>query len=79
MEWVTDKTALDLLCLKERDCIIRKALREINPKHALIIRLRYWENMKYSQIARILGSTPGSVGTTITYIKRKLRKKIRRL
>jgi len=76
MEFITNKTALDILCERERDCIIRQILKEINPKHALIIRLRYWENMKYSQIAQIIDSTSGSVGGTIAYIQQKLRKKV---
>ena len=76
MRLVSEKTVLDELCEREQKRIIRDILREIHPKHALIIRLRYWEEMKYSQIALIISSTSGAVGGTLAYAKKKLSRKL---
>ena len=53
--------------------LVRKALRKLNPKHALIVRLRYWKGFSHKKTAKIIKSTPGSVATTLVYIRKKLK------
>ena len=76
MELISERTPLDQFCEKESKHLIRQVLKEVQPKHELIIRLRYWEGMKYAQIAKIIGTTPGAVGGTLSYIQNKLHKKL---
>jgi len=60
----------------ERKLLIWKALKDLKPKHALIIRLKYWLNMPHDKIAAIVKTTPNSVSVTLNKIREKLRKKM---
>jgi RNA polymerase sigma factor (sigma-70 family) len=55
---------------------IRSIIKDLSPKHSLIIMLKYWHNMSCKNIALIIKSTPGCVRVTLHNIRGKLRKKI---
>lgn len=60
----------------ERKLIIWMALKDLKPKHALIIRLKYWLNMPHDKIAAIVKSTPNCVSVTLNSIRKNLRKEM---
>jgi len=73
VEFISNENQLETLLRLENKKLIREKLRELNPKHILIIRLFYWSGKSYKEIARIINSTPNSVGATLTKIRKELR------
>ncbi len=52
---------------------LRHCLAAISPEHREVLVLRFFEEMSYEEIARVLGATIGTVRSRIHYGKRALR------
>ena len=58
---------------EERHERLEQLLRQIPPKAQELIRLRFYENREYDEIARLLNTNEGAVRTAISRIIAKLR------
>jgi len=50
------------------------AILKLKPKHQTIVTLRFFENMEFEQIAKIVNARPATVRVTLHRILKKLRK-----
>jgi len=66
---VTDTSA-------ERVALLKEAMLALKPRYQTIITLRFFENLKLTEIAEVLGSSPGTVRSQLARALAKLRKKI---
>ena len=55
---------------------LQKAVFELKPKYQTIITLRFFENLKLTEIAEVLSSSPGTVRSQLSRALQKLRKKL---
>lgn len=51
-----------------------QAIMQLKPEHQTIVVLRFFENMEYEQIGRILGAQEGTIRVTLHRILERLRK-----
>ena len=58
----------------EKLAVLRKAVFTLRPRYQTIITLRFFENLKLTEIAEVLGSSPGTVRSQLTRALAKLRK-----
>jgi RNA polymerase sigma-70 factor (ECF subfamily) len=56
--------------------LLRQAVLSLRPRYQTIITLRFFENMKLTEIAEVLGSSDGTVRSQLARALAKLRKKI---
>ena len=54
--------------------LLREAVFTLRPRYQTIITLRFFENLKLTEIAEVLGSSPGTVRSQLTRALTKLRK-----
>ena len=54
--------------------LLKEAVFTLKPRYQTIITLRFFENMKLTEIAEVLGSSPGTVRSQLTRSLAKLRK-----
>jgi len=59
----------------ERLAILQKAVLELKPKYQTIITLRFFENLKLTEIAEVLSSRPSTVRSQLARALLKLRRK----
>jgi RNA polymerase sigma-70 factor (ECF subfamily) len=67
---------------QDADCVVptdkltllREAVFTLKPRYQTIITLRFFENLKLTEIAEVLGSSPGTVRSQLTRALAKLRK-----
>ncbi len=57
----------------ERLALLREAMLALKPRHQTIITLRFFENLKVTEIAEVLGSSPGTVRSQMARALAKLR------
>jgi RNA polymerase sigma-70 factor (ECF subfamily) len=70
---LTDRPAPDELDrIPERDAL-RRALRQLDVDHRIVIVLRYFEDLTVDEIADRLGERPGTVKSRLHYALRSLR------
>jgi RNA polymerase sigma-70 factor (ECF subfamily) len=62
--------------LLERKALLRQALLSLKPKYQTVITLRFFENMKLTEIAACLGKKPSTVRSWLSRATAKLRKKL---
>jgi len=55
---------------------LKQAMFELKPRYQTIITLRFFENLKLTEIAEVLGSSAGTVSSQLARALAKLRKKI---
>ena len=55
--------------------VINEAIEELDNEHAIIIKLRYFENMSIEAIAKKLNMKKGTVKSRLHYAKEKIRQK----
>jgi RNA polymerase sigma-70 factor (ECF subfamily) len=55
---------------------LREAMLALKPRYQTIITLRFFENLKLTEIAEVLGSNPGTVRSQLARALVRLRKKI---
>lgn len=58
----------------EKLALLRDSLFTLKPRYQAIITLRFFENLKLTEIAEVLGSSPGTVRSQLTRALAKLRK-----
>jgi len=58
----------------EKFALLREAVLTLKPRYQTIITLRFFENLKLTEIAEVLGSSPGTVRSQLTRALAKLRK-----
>ena len=54
--------------------LLREAVLSLKPRYQTIITLRFFENMKLTEVAEVLGSSPGTVRSQLARALTKLRK-----
>jgi len=57
--------------------LLKQAVFTLRPRYQTIITLRFFENMKLTEIAGLLGTSPGTVRSQLSRALAKLRKKIK--
>ncbi|MFC1635623.1 RNA polymerase sigma factor [Planctomycetota bacterium] len=62
--------------LLEKKALLKKALLSLKPKYQTVITLRFFENMKLTEIAACLGKKPSTVRSWLSRATAKLRKKL---
>ena len=62
--------------LLENKALLKKALLSLKPKYQTVITLRFFENMKLTEIAACLGKNPSTVRSWLSRATEKLRKKL---
>jgi len=60
----------------EKLAVLKRAMFELKPRYQTIITLRFFENLKLTEIAEVLGSSAGTVRSQLARALAKLRKKI---
>ena len=74
-----EKSAFVIDCdeeLLEKKAILKQALLSLKPKYQTVITLRFFENMKLTEIAACLGKKPSTVRSWLQRATVKLRKKL---
>ncbi|MBN2183564.1 MAG: sigma-70 family RNA polymerase sigma factor [Sedimentisphaerales bacterium] len=56
--------------------VLKQAMLTLKPRYQTIITLRFFENLKLTEIAEVLGSSPGTVRSQLSRALAKLRKKL---
>ena len=62
--------------LLEKKALLKEALLSLKPKYQTVITLRFFENMKLTEIAACLGKKPSTVRSLLSRGTAKLRKKL---
>ena len=62
--------------LLERKIMLKQALLSLKPKYQTVITMRFFENMKLTEIAACLGKNPSTVRSWLSRATAKLRKKL---
>jgi len=62
--------------LLEKKALLKRAILSLNPKYQTIIALRFFENMKLTEIAACLGKNPSTVRSWLSRATTRLRKKL---
>ena len=62
--------------LLEKKVLLKQALLALKPKYQTVITLRFFENMKLTEIAACLGKNPSTVRSLLSRATAKLRRKL---
>lgn len=62
--------------LLEKKALLKQAILSLKPKYQTVITLRFFENMKLTEIAACLGKKPSTVRSRLQRANVKLRKKL---
>jgi len=62
--------------LARRKALLKQSLLELKPKDQTVITLRFFENMKVTEIAACLGEKPSTISTGLARAVAKLRRKL---
>ncbi len=68
-----DNSASDCRASSEKLARLREAMLALRPRYQAIITLRFFENMKMTEIAEVVGSSPGTVRSQMARALAKLR------
>lgn len=60
----------------EKLAVLKRAVLTLKPRYQTIITLRFFENLKLTEIAEVLGSSDGTIRSQLARALAKLRKKI---
>jgi RNA polymerase sigma-70 factor (ECF subfamily) len=60
----------------EKLALLREAMFSLKPKYQTVITLRFFENLKLTEVAEVVGSSPGTVRSQLARALAKLRKKL---
>jgi RNA polymerase sigma-70 factor (ECF subfamily) len=61
---------------QESSAEVRDLLQELPPDYRLVITLRYWQDLSYTEIARIVGSTESAVKSRLHRARRMMAQQI---
>ncbi len=67
---------LQWLLLKERDQLIRQAIRQLSPRDAEILMLKYSENWSYREMAEHLGLSESAIEARLHRARQRLRDRL---
>jgi len=73
-EQVNNQDSTDALA--EKLALMKEAVLALRPRYQTIITLRFFENLKLTEIAEVLGSSPGTIRSQLARALAKLRKKL---
>lgn len=62
----------------EKLAVLKEAMLALKPRYQTIITLRFFENLKLTEIAEVLGGSPSTVRSQLARALAKLRKKLAR-
>ncbi len=62
---------------EDKSALLKQAMLTLRPKYQTIITLRFFENLKLTEIAEMLGSSDGTVRSQLARALAELRKKIK--
>jgi len=69
-----DSQVADCVELADKLALLKEAVFALRPRYQTIITLRFFENLKLTEIAEVLGSSPGTVRSQLARALVKLRK-----
>ena len=72
----TNNQASDCEELPDKLALLKEAMLSLKPRYQTIITLRFFENLKLTEIAEVLGSSPGTVRSQLARALAKLRAKM---
>ena len=61
---------------RAKTALLKVAMLALKPRYQTIITLRFFENLKLTEIAEVLGCNPGTVRSQLSRALAKLRKKM---
>ena len=64
---------------RQRAEIIRRAVMDLTPKFRAVVMMKYFEGLSYSEIAAILGCSPGTVASRMNRALLKIEERLRPL
>ncbi len=70
----TNSPVTDCGELADKLALLREAVFALKPRYQTIITLRFFENLKLTEIAEVLGSSPGTIRSQLARALVKLRK-----
>ncbi|MHC4457286.1 MAG: RNA polymerase sigma factor [Planctomycetota bacterium] len=70
------RQVVDCQSSAENLALLKRAIFELKPRYQTIITLRFFENLKFTEIAEVVGSSPGTVRSQLARALAKLRKKM---
>jgi len=71
-----DNEVADCRESSEKLAVLKQAMLSLKPKYQTVITLRFFENLKLTEIAKIVGSSPGTVRSQLSRALAKLRRKL---
>jgi len=71
-----DNEVADCCESSEKLAVLKQAMLSLKPRYQTIIALRFFESLKLTEIAEVLGSSPGTVRSQLARALAKLRKKL---
>ncbi len=72
-----NRDALDWLLADERQALVRKALKELPPRDAEILLLKYTEDWSYRQLSEKMGLSESAVEARLHRARQKMRRALR--
>lgn len=75
----SDETSEAMLLRMEASGVLRETLRELNEDDLRLVKLKYFEGLKYREISKQTGLTIGNVGYRLHHILKDLAAKLRPL
>lgn len=73
-----DNEVADCRESSEKLAVLKQAMLSLKPRYQTIIALRFFEDFKLTEIAEVLGSSPGTVRSQLSRALAKLRKRLAR-
>ncbi|MCA9136788.1 MAG: RNA polymerase sigma factor [Planctomycetales bacterium] len=74
-----EETPEELLLRMEASRVLRQSLHELDPSDRELVKLKYFEGLKYSEISHQTGLSIGNVGYRLHHILKQLAEKLRPL
>lgn len=76
---VQEETAFDSVHRKQMEAVTKRALAILSPEHQEVLRLVFYEELPYEEIARLLSIPHNTVKTRVFYAKQQLKRQLERL
>jgi RNA polymerase sigma-70 factor (ECF subfamily) len=73
----SDRHVIESDDLSDKKVLLKQALLSLKPKYQAVIALRYFENMKLTEIAEVLDQKPATIRSVLSRGLDKLRKKLK--
>jgi len=66
------KNPHEIMMSSEKERVVRESLMKLDEKHRTVVVMKWYEGLKYEQIAKILGISVGTVKSRIFYALKQL-------